>query len=354
MYSPEEALLKILEDVRGHLRYEAILRIIPAGSVVLGTYVGKPDIDIFIETKSKHGVMRGLQRAYPSGHEKRGELCIWHIPSLYGYPVDFVVIGEGEEKTQTLKHVEYFQRVLNDDMRERVRELKNFFKDINCYGAEVGGITGICITRMAEVFPTTKEALETLCNSLVMTGTFFIDDPVLGGRNLFASVTDLKKRIMVEEIMNFLHNQEHNVRDLGYFLEHYDRIYRIRRRRSMGTDREFQFIYGSVNKSWRATAQRIKWWNPFLDFDILIDERDIYVGASFYPEKLTEPAIERIPISKLTEKAIKELIKRGAKLNPLTDMLEYPRKPPFENVRKEFEKKLYERLSEKYIELERI
>jgi len=353
-YSPEEALLNILEDLKNILKFDDIIKVIPAGSVVLGTYVNIPDIDIIIECSKPYDVMRTLQRTYPQGHRKIGELRIWYVPKIYGYPMDFTVYGPDEPKTQTIKHVEYFQNVLTDDMRERVRELKRFFKDINCYGAEVGGITGICITRMAEKFPTVRDALYDLFQNLVHWKRYYISDPVLDERNLFASVTKLKRGKMIRPILMYHWKDERTVVDLNYFFDNYDRIYRIRRNKTMGTDREFQFVYTSIRKVWKEMKQRIRWWKPTIDYDILFMDRDICVGATISPEKLEGPAYELIPIEVLSKKAHENLKRLGAKPTEDLAYLRYERKPPFKNVTREFDRLLFTRLSEKYIELERI
>lgn len=354
-YTPEEALVKILHNLRFHLQHETIYRIVPAGSVPLGTYVGEPDLDIFIEVKQKRGVMKGLQRAFPHGKEKKGELLIWHMPNMYGYPVDFVVVGRGEEKVQTLKHVDYFMQNLDDGARHRVRELKQLFKRINCYGAEVGGITGICLTRMAELFPSVEEAIQNMTLGLVASGKYMVEDPVLPGRNLFASVTSLKIKRMLQLFGEY--GFDPPFIDSEYFYDEYQKIYRIRRKLKMGTDREFQFINSSIMKTWKQMNSRIKWWNPRLEYDLLFLPKDIIVGFSIYPDKLTEPGVEKIPYEKLNEKAIESLKKNKNAMLVYDDdeptHFAYFREPPYKNVVSVFTENLIRRLMEVYIEVER-
>jgi len=359
LLSPEMALIKVLDSLKKYvLINEDYEEIVPAGSVPLGTYVGIPDLDIFILVDGRtNSVMRALGRYYHDGHRKtpvkdKG-LSIWHVQNLHGYDVDFVVMDKADEKVQTLRHVKYYQEVLTDEMRGRIYWLKKFFKEINCYGAEVGGITGICITRLAELDDDIEVALHFLITNLLLSRVF-VEDPTLKGRNLFASVIGPKVVNMIDEINNYLTDGIYNDRDLDYFFDNYPRVYKIKRKKNVGTDKEFQLVYSAIRKTWKQLKQRIRWWGPRLEYDILVTPWDIYIGFRVTPEEITEPAVEKIPLCRLNQKSINELASRGAIYTVLTDTLDYPRKPPFRYVVRLFETQLQETLSGKGYYMERV
>lgn len=356
--TPEQVLSRVVSHLRDRLPRDSYEEIVPAGSVPLGTYVGHPDLDIFILTKQPRSIHRYLSIMYTWGKDKGAVddedlLNIYWVHNLHGYDVDFVIMDPENPKVQTLNHVKYYMRIMDDAMRDRVWGLKTFFKDINCYGAEVGGITGICATRLAEIYPDVNTALKTLAKSILMDDSAFIEDPTLSGRNLFASVVDMKKKIMVEEIHRFYTEGKVECRDYEYFVEHYKRILWIKRRPSLGTDKEFQFVYSMFNKSWNNVLQRVRWWHPLVTWDILMTPWDIYVGYTIEPEELEENAYELIPISKLNEESINKLMCNGGKRDILLDIIQYERQPPFKNLQKEFERELISKLSEKYLTIER-
>ena len=356
-YTPEEALIKIMHLLKYDLKNEPVIRIVPAGSVPLGTYIDIPDLDIFIETKDKKSTFRTIRKHWHRGMEKIGELLIWHVPSAFGYPIDFVVIGEGEEKTQTLKHVEYFMSVLDDGARHRVKEMKALFKRINCYGAETGGITGVCITTMAVNHPSMNDALEKMMISLLMHGTYFVEDPVLKDRNLFASVMKIKKRKMLQVFGQFgLDNIP--VIDIDYLFDEYLKVYVVKRKRRMGTDKEWQFVNSSIRKTWKEMRGLVKWWNPSFDYDTLVTDDEIYIAYTIHPMKITSVGVEKIPYERLNKKAIRDLTENpNATLFYNNDneplYFGYIREVPFRNVSLEFARRLMSRLLDVYPEVTR-
>lgn len=326
--SPEEALNQLLMDLKNELRFDPYDEIVPAGSIALGTYVENPDIDIFILTPKKSQIMRGLQRAYPFGHEKVGELTIWNA-ECYGYDVDFVMMEKGDEKVQTLKHVEHYKKLMTPEKINMVKELKRLFKRINCYSAETGGITGICLTELAMKYDTIAELLASLIIDLKYSDECFVEDPTLKGRNLFASVTKNKRKLMLKRLLKYPLCEQINE---GYMTYTYKTL-KIRRKLSMGTDREFQQINNIINKQWNLFSQKLKFWNPSLEYDILVLPLYIWVGVNTTPCFLDKDnyKIEHIPKNVLNERAM-EALRKIENVEEKKDEFAYTHYPPVEYV----------------------
>jgi hypothetical protein len=355
-YTPEQALSEIVRELNDRLHYD-YKDIVPAGSVPLGLYVDdRPDLDVFIVTykpEDVEPVFKYLRGKFKGGRVKDGELDIWHLENYKGYPVDLVVIDQNNNRIQTLNHLQYYRDIMTDDMAKRIRWLKTFFKTINCYGAEVGGITGICCTRMAELHDDTRELFNELATTLMVKGHFYVEDPTLEGRDLFASVRGLKKRVMIREITNYLHEMDYGV-TLHTFFEDYRRVYKIRRKRSIGgVDKEWQFVYSCLKKSWRSLKNATSPWNVKIDYDTLVTEYDIYVGVRIDPDIIEHVAFDYIPLHVLKEEDKEKLLVKGAYESADGKNLVYPRMPPFKNVSREFERVFMERLQEKYNRIER-
>ena len=348
-YTPEQACAKIISYLREHLVYP-VESIEAGGSVPLGTYVGEPDIDIFILCKRKQGIIRDLRMFFPYGMEKAPHsddgLDIWFVPNLYGYPVDFVILDPDHIRIQTLEHTRYYMNIMTDELRERVKEIKRFFKRVNCYGAEVGGVTGICCTRLAELYPTAIEAVDTVVHNLY-NRDYIVEDPTLPGRNLLASVTEHKRFNLVWNSMHCFPDV-----DLAYFFENYGMVYEIKRIKRIGTDREYQFITRCVRKAWAEIKHRIKNWNPHMRFDTLFTPNTVYVGVKIVPNEIKNDVEIKIERSKLNDVALLKLMKKY-KVVHNTDYVRYYKPPPFTDVVREFEKGLYTRLAEVYIGVDR-
>jgi hypothetical protein len=354
--TPEQALAQIVRFLKEHKYIQEYSKeIVPAGSVPLGTYTANPDLDIFIVTKgNKRRMFSIIQRAFPSGQVKDGELDIWYVRDLYGYPVDFVIISEDEDKVQTLDHVKYYRKIMTPELSREIVQLKNMMKAMNLYGAELGGITGICCTRLVELYGSSEKALYEIFKSLVDHFEMFVEDPTLEDRNLFASVTKLKKCLMISRIGAYMQDGEVKWLEISDLFEQYNRVYKIIRKRSMTTDKEFSYVNSSVIRAFNELKQRISWWHPLYTYDIMFTPWEIYVGITIHLEEINKSTYEQIPVKSLTQKAINILADRGAKYNRELDCLIYERQPPFKNVYKFFEKALFERLKKKYLDMERV
>jgi hypothetical protein len=356
--TPEQVLAQTVRFLKEHKLIGAkAVEIVPAGSVPLGTYVGKPDLDIFIVVDDDgHHIMKNLQMIFPHGRNKDdAELDIWYVRNVHGYPVDFVIVRQDDVKVQTLEHVKYYRKIITAEMSGEIRKLKQLFKDFNCYGAELGGITGICCTRLIELHKTAEQSLYYILRCLIENyKDVFVEDPTLTGRNLFASVISIKRMKMISRLSKYFMDNHVKV-DIDYLFSHYDRVYKIiRRRRKYGTPKEFQHVNQSVEKSFNILKQNIRWWNPRMNHDILFTEWDIYVGISISPSEITKNTIEEIDTTRISQKSIDNLIGLGAKFDKERNILLYERELPFNNVWAVYEKYLYDRLDDRYIDYERI
>lgn len=346
---PEQACIEIMSEIKQFISPSYVISIEPGGSVPLGTYVENPDIDIFILSRRIQGVMRDLRVYFPNGKEKKGELDIWHIPKYKGYPVDLVVLDPDHVKIQTLDHTRYYMDIMTEELRERIKALKRFFKKINCYGAEVGGITGICCTRLAELYDNMWEAIDAVCVGSI-NRHFIVEDPTLPGRDLFASMT-IPKRMLLLRLG--VRDPPFPDVDLQFMFDNYDRVYGIRRKKKLGTDIEYQFVTRCVNRAWGTATQRIRDWKPKLDYDTMFTPNIIYLGISVTPDKLTSSVSVKIKREKIPQEGIDSL-KKKYKVTITDEHVIYEKFPPFKNVMKAYEEALYNRLYDKYIEVERV
>jgi len=350
--TPEQACAEIMNRLRKVLTIP-VLSIEAGGSVPLGTYVGNPDIDIFILTKTIRGTMRDLGIFFPHGRVKQGELDIWYVPDMYGYEVDFVVLDPDHIKIQTLDHTKYYMEIMTDELRDGIRYWKRFFKRINMYGAEMGGVTGICITRLAELYPDKQELIQTLIDNL-FNKEFIVEDPTLPGRDLLASMVKQKRWNLAYLSTVYGYNAEQYPDiDLEYFFDHYMRVYVVRRIKKMGTDREYQFVAKCIRKAWGEVRHRIQHFNAGMIYDTIFVPKDIYIGITVTPKELPDKKIIAIPSDKISDKAFEQIKAGYPNVKRESGFVTFTKKAPFQSVIKEFEKHLYNRLYELYIDVDR-
>jgi tRNA nucleotidyltransferase (CCA-adding enzyme) len=126
------------------------------GSVAKGTYVGSPDIDLFIlfppETERSDLERLGLQIGHEVlGGEKRYAEHPYTHGSFQGFEVDLVPCYKLEDASKlrsavdrTPFHTRYVLSQLKKDQRDQVLLLKQFMKGVGVYGAEakVQGFSG--------------------------------------------------------------------------------------------------------------------------------------------------------------------------------------------------------------------
>ncbi|MEM2587637.1 MAG: nucleotidyltransferase domain-containing protein [Candidatus Bathyarchaeia archaeon] len=170
-----------------------------AGSTALGTYVkGEYDVDVFIVSRQKDEAFSRVSKCIV-GAVKKGELDIWHT-SIEGVDVDIVFLDPEHPKTQTLKHTEHYSKILNDELRREIIKAKALMKGRGCYGAELGGITGIALTELVSKHGSLDEA----CRTLLKDKGIHLSDPTNPKRNLLASVTPVRWRCIEDACREYL------------------------------------------------------------------------------------------------------------------------------------------------------
>ena len=178
-------------------------KVVPTGSTAKDTFLkGSSDIDIFIVSENYRDIFNLIRYLKPNGKIKRGELLIWNYREN-GYDVDLVFVPPGFPKIETLKHTEFYNKHLTEEMKNEVRKAKAFFKSHGVYKAEIGGITGVAIEELIRQ----KGTLENLCHFIVNNDLeeVWLQDPTTSRpRNLLASINKTRWRQMQEACRKYL------------------------------------------------------------------------------------------------------------------------------------------------------
>lgn len=193
-YLPTKEDYELIEKIKSKIKdkvkkclIDVDHKLVFAGSTALGTFTrGEYDIDAFIVSKNKDKAFNKITKCI-DGTVKKGELDIWHT-TMDGVDVDMVFLDPEHPKTQTLKHTEHYSKILTDDLKKEIIKAKALMKGRGCYGAELGGITGIALTELIAKY----KNLDKACEVLEKDSSMKLPDPTRPERNLLASVT--KKR----------------------------------------------------------------------------------------------------------------------------------------------------------------
>ena len=191
----EEKLRQIINGIIGDIldaSYPTKVEIVDVGSTAKGTWLlGESDIDLYLHSKDHYRTWKMVQKFYPEGHEKKGQLLIWNV-KIEGYDVDLVVPSPYMNKREdTTKHTEYFRKHLTDEMRKEVREVKALFKTYGVYGSEIGGIVGVAIEQIIVMMDqaNSQDRIKGLCSLLINATHPWIQDPTMTKpRNLLACI----------------------------------------------------------------------------------------------------------------------------------------------------------------------
>ena len=172
------------------------------GSTAKGTFVsGDFDVDIYVMTSEPDRAYFLATHLFPHGKRKYGELLIWSFMDNR-FDVDLVFARPGYVKEDTLKHPEFFRLHLTPQMKTEVVKGKAYFKTKGVYGAEVGGVTGVCIEELVRRYGSFDAVCRFLAESVEKP---FVQDPVLAEpRDLLASVTPRRWRQLKEACREYL------------------------------------------------------------------------------------------------------------------------------------------------------
>ncbi len=199
-----DARLSSTDPMKG--LYNAQVKLV--GSVAKGTWLPDSlDIDFYIITDYISVNLTTIANMFPDGAEKQGgELTIWNA-KVNGFKVDFVLIEPNKFKREdTVAHSGYFVTHLTQEQRDAVREIKAYFKTRGVYGAENGGITGVAIERLVDVYRTLEKVISKLADRNVRS--MFLQDPIIPDRNLLANVTEIRANQIQKIAGDFLRNPD--------------------------------------------------------------------------------------------------------------------------------------------------
>ncbi len=166
-------LLKMIEDMTS--RHSEVMGVQLVGSVAKHTYVGRPDIDLFIlfdvstprSTMNEIGLRVG-KTILPVHEERYAEHPYVH-GRFEGFEVDIVPcydVGDPSKLQSAVDrtpfHTRYVKEQLTPGMRDQVRLLKQFMKGTGTYGAEarVQGFSGYLAELMVIKFGSFHDCLE--------------------------------------------------------------------------------------------------------------------------------------------------------------------------------------------------
>ncbi|HQQ25676.1 MAG TPA: nucleotidyltransferase domain-containing protein, partial [Methanomassiliicoccales archaeon] len=153
----EEAVERLKRSTDASISRSGLdLRTMLVGSVAKGTYVGEPDIDLFVlfpedvERKDLERVGLRIGQEVLGGETRYAEHPYTH-GEMDGFEVDLVPCYEVKDASQirsavdrTPFHTRFVLSHLDDGKRDQVLLLKQFMKGIGVYGAEakVQGFSG--------------------------------------------------------------------------------------------------------------------------------------------------------------------------------------------------------------------
>ncbi len=269
------------------------------GSTAKGTFVrGDFDVDIYVLTSQPDRAFELAKYLFPQGSRKYGELLIWHFVENH-FDVDLVFAQPGHVKEDTLKHPEFFKRSLTPEMKREVVKAKAFFKSKGLYGAEIGGITGVCIEELVRKLETFEKVCEYLTKCKEKP---FIQDPVLRQpRDLLASVTPKRWKQLQQACKEYLAKKEFIYRPFSEadFKQRYRNyvILEFARKRDRAVD--FHTAQSVANRS----ARYLKNLEPEASFDsdVYVTERKVLIALNASPRRLSE--VKKVCIHKRFKEA---------------------------------------------------
>jgi tRNA nucleotidyltransferase (CCA-adding enzyme) len=249
-----------------------VVEIYDVGSTAKGTFVrGDFDVDLYVMTDDPYRAYQLAQHFFPEGKRKYGELLIWHF-IVDRFDVDLVFARPGYVKEDTLKHPAFYRKALTPRMKYEVIKAKAYFKTKGVYGAEIGGITGVCVEELVRQ----HGSFDKLCSFLLENVRKpFIQDPVLTRpRDLLASVTprrwkqirnackeylttkkveykpfseaDFRKRYYNYAILEFIRRRD---RSVDFFTAQSIALHSARMLKNLENEAEFEFdVFVTENK----------------------------------------------------------------------------------------------------------
>lgn len=157
MYDIEVVKKTAVEIVRRIVEGKLDAEVGVYGSSARGTYISEnSDVDVFVVVRSRDVRLEDVVKILIEGLEKEGvpiSLRYAQHPYvtayIHGHPVDIVPcykIAPGERPLsaadRTPLHHAFLSERLTEEMKQDVKRLKLFLREIGVYGAEIGGFSG--------------------------------------------------------------------------------------------------------------------------------------------------------------------------------------------------------------------
>ncbi|MBN1682227.1 CCA tRNA nucleotidyltransferase [Candidatus Bathyarchaeota archaeon] len=230
------AVLKLVNEINRFLKEIGINAVVEShGSVAHDTWLtGESDIDLFIIldlVEGRTGLKKVVDTLKIFFEDNWTEAYAEHPylqTNFEGYKVDLVPCFRTENgkiasaTDRTPLHTKYLEKVLTAELRDEVRLLKQFFKRINVYGAEIkiGGFSGylteLLIVAYGSFIKTLEAASQWKENEVIILekenilktrkiiDPLTLIDPVDKGRNAASPVTNFSKWTFTAAARKFL------------------------------------------------------------------------------------------------------------------------------------------------------
>ena len=269
-------------------------RLFPVGSIAKGTAVaGEADLDLYIITSEPAAAYKAIVNLFRDGHQKKGQLLIW-TANVEGVEFDFVVQTPNAKKREdTIQHTTFFAQLSTKERREIIKA-KAYFKTAGVYGAENGGIVGVCVEEMVRQYKTFRS----VCKLLAENSRPFIQDPTLRSkRDLLASVRAEKYVQLVDACKQYLRNNKFTYRPMTTkrFARKHSEWYKLAVQRKEDKGIDFNVVYRAAttvkNKMLSTEGKDLK-----VNFDVFVDAK-IMLCYKVDPERLSPTKEISIPLS---------------------------------------------------------
>jgi len=280
------------------------VEVFDVGSTAKGTFVrGDFDVDVYVLTDDPDRAYMLGRHLFPQGKRKYGELLIWHFIANH-FDVDLVFARKGYVKEDTLKHPEFYRKMLSPKMKNEVIKGKAYFKTKGVYGAEVGGITGVAVEELVRQHNT----FDNVCRFLVESKEKpFLQDPVMHKpRDLLASVTPKRWKQIQHACREYLATRKVTYKPFREedFRSRYKNyaILQFTRRRDRAVDfftaQSIAFHVARMLKNLEGEVN--------FEYDVYVGKDKVLIALKAYPQRLSET--KEVCMNKQFEKAVKNFI----------------------------------------------
>jgi len=174
----------------------------------------------------------------------------------------------------------------------------------------------------------------------------FFPDPVDEKRNLLASILPFRWSMIMKCVWNDENDVLSPLVDEKFLMKKYMNVLSIPIHKHIGKDIQFQKLHSGFTKAWGELKNKIRWWSPWISYNIYFSDTHMYVGYMLTPQKITKTRYDTIPMDLISKKTREKLLTtEGSSYDAENNIIRYPRHPPFARVNPEFEKLFADRLA---------